>query len=137
MTLKLGDKTILAIDDEPEVLDLIKEFLESQYYRVLTATSGPDGLKLLKKEKPHLILLDIRMPKMGGFEVLTELKKNPETASIPVVMLTARMETEMILEAKQLGAVDYIVKPFHPDDMLKWIKVHERYDKSKPPTSKD
>lgn len=133
MGLKLSDQTILVIDDEQEILDVVRELLERHDYRVLTAASGREGLELLRKEKVHLILLDIMMPKMSGFEVLSELKRNPETASIPVVMLTARMEAGMIVEAKQLGAVDYIVKPFRPNDLLKWIKVYERHDPKKPP----
>ena len=131
MPLDIREKTILAIDDEPGILEGIKEFLEGEYYNVLTATSGPAGLQLLKTHKPHLILLDIMMPGMSGFQTLTELKKNPETASIPVVMLTARMETGMIGEAKHLGAIDYIVKPFTPSDLIRWIKVYERYDPKK------
>ncbi|HLD56111.1 MAG TPA: response regulator [Candidatus Omnitrophota bacterium] len=133
MGLKLNDQTILVIDDEQEILDVVRELLERHDYRVLTAASGQEGLDLIRKEKIHLILLDIMMPKMSGFEVLSELKRNPETASIPVVILTARMEVGMIVEAKQLGAVDYVVKPFQPDDLIKWIKVYERHDPKKPP----
>ena len=133
MGLKLSEQTILVIDDEQELLDVVKELLERHLYRVLTAASGREGLDLLRKEKVHLILLDIVMPKMSGFEVLSELKRNSETASIPVVMLTARMETGMILEARQLGAQDYIVKPFQPDDLLKWIKAYIQHDPQKPP----
>ena len=133
MGLKLSDQTILVIDDEQELLDVVKELLERHLYRVLTAASGREGLDLLRKEKVHLILLDIVMPKMSGFEVLSELKRNSETASIPVVILTARMETGMILEARQLGAQDYIVKPFQPNVLLRQIKAHIQHDPKKPP----
>ena len=125
MPLKLGEKTILAIHDDEGILDAIVVFLAEHYYTVWSASSGREGLKLLKKTKVNVIRLDIMMPKMNGFEVLSELKKNPDTAHIPVIMLTARMETSMIQEAKQLGAANYIVKPFNGEDLLKWIKVYE------------
>ena len=128
MALQLKEKTILVIDDEPEILELVKEFLEEEYYHVLTAISGFEGLELLKKNKVHLVLLDIAMPKMNGLEVLMELKKNPETSTLPVLMLTGRLDTKLIMEATKIGAKDYITKPFNPNNLLKWIKVYEPYE---------
>lgn len=101
---------VLLIDDEPAVLKMYRLALEEAGYEVMTAAGGPEGLEAAQSQKPAIILLDIIMPTMNGFDVLADLKKNPETASIPVILLTNLPETTSGEKARQLGAVDYLVK---------------------------
>jgi two-component system phosphate regulon response regulator PhoB len=104
-------KKILLIDDDPLVVKSLRRCLELRKFEVITALSGEEGIKSAVKAKPDLILLDILMPRMDGKEVLRQLKKNPASAKIPVVMLTVSSEAEDVVEAlTKGGAVDYIVK---------------------------
>lgn len=119
--------TILAVDDEQDILALIKEILSDFDYQVVTASSGEEALEKLNHISPNLILLDISMPKMDGLTVLTRIKQNPKTSIIPVMMLTARIESTTIWKAKDLGAADYIVKPFKAGELMKWIRIYERF----------
>lgn len=103
-------KTILVVDDEKDILEMLRYNLEKEGYRVLSATNGKRALEQAER-KPDLILLDVMMPEMDGWEVLKTLKRSRETASIPVVFLTARdSETDEVV-GLELGANDYIVKP--------------------------
>ena len=103
-----GDETVLVIDDDPTVLDLTRRFLTREGYAVQTAKSGTEGLELAKTLKPAAITLDVMMPGMDGWAVLTTLKRDPETADIPVIMLTMLDEKEM---GFALGASEYMSKP--------------------------
>lgn len=117
-------KTILLADDEEDIKTVISIYLESQGYRVLTAFDGLDALDKIQYEKPDLIFLDIMMPIMNGFEVCTKLKSDPTTRDIPVVMLSAASQRESVQRGLDLGAVDYIIKPFEPsaiDEVIKKI----------------
>jgi DNA-binding response OmpR family regulator len=107
-------KSVLIIDDEPSLLQILAARLRYAGYEVYTAHNGAEGLKKAQAVSPNLILLDIMMPDMDGFAVLLRLKKNRRTRSAPVVMLTSRSETETIDRAVNMGAEDYIVKPFTP-----------------------
>lgn len=98
--------------------------LEGEGYDVISADNGPRGRSLAEKELPDIILLDIHMPGEDGFETISKLKKNPRTAAIPVVFLTANDETESKLKGFKLGAVDYITKPFHPQEVLARVRLH-------------
>ena len=113
---------ILAIDDEPEFLEQVKVLLENKGYRVETAPDGPSGLQKALQVSPSLILLDIIMPGMDGLEVLKQLALQSETWQIPVIMLTAKAETEFLFKARELSAVDYLIKPFTVQDLLKVVK---------------
>ncbi len=104
-------KKILVIDDEVEFIKTIKMRLEAKGYIVIAAYNGKSGLEMAKKENPDLIFLDLVISDMNGFMVLSKLKEDPYTVTIPVVMLTAKTETEYTLDAKSLGAVDYLSKP--------------------------
>lgn len=100
---------VLVVDDEPEAVELLVEFLASKGYEVLTATSGEEALQRVKEDRPHLVLLDIRMPKMNGIEVLRRIREiDPEMG---VIMVTAVNEEDVGRKALELGAFDYIVKP--------------------------
>ncbi|KPK99198.1 MAG: hypothetical protein AMJ95_00115 [Omnitrophica WOR_2 bacterium SM23_72] len=117
---------ILVIDDEVEVVDLLKKRLEKAGYQVVTATDGPQGFKVAVDEKPDLILLDIIMPDVDGLTVLRQLKAQESTSNIPVVMVSAKSMTDSIFEARKYGATDYIIKPFQWDELLKFVKRYLR-----------
>ena len=109
---------ILIIDDEKDLCFFLKANLEARSdYHVKVANSGEDGLYLAERFKPHLIVLDIMMPVMDGFKVLEELKKNPKTMSIPVLMLSAKQDDESKIEASGLYCEGYVTKPVAIDDL--------------------
>lgn len=103
-------KTILFIEDERALQKTLGNFLRENNLKVISALNGEDGLKLAKREKPDLILLDLILPKKDGFEVLKELKEKEETSKIPVIVLTNLEEMEDIEKAIELGAKSYLVK---------------------------
>jgi DNA-binding response OmpR family regulator len=111
-------KRILIIDDDEEICKLIKAGLEKiGDFNVLFATSGKEGLRIAQTEKPHLILLDVRMPEMDGFEVLREIKQNKEIAGVPVVMLTALGDERHQNEAVHSYSEGYLTKPVDLKDI--------------------
>ncbi|MEM1203558.1 MAG: response regulator [Acidobacteriota bacterium] len=114
---------ILAIDDEPDVLDLLKLVLERSGYEVVTSPNGTEGLIRAHVEGPDLILLDIMMEEMDGWETLRLLKLDDESRDVPVVILSARAEPKDKIRALQEGAVDYIIKPFSVVDSLAKIRA--------------
>lgn len=115
-------KKIIVIDDETEILLVVQSRLKANGYDVVTCENGVEGLQKIQEDHPNLILLDITMPGMDGFQVLSQLKKDPETSKIPVIMLTARGESRSILKAQDLKASDYLIKPFASDELLAVIK---------------
>ena len=118
-------KVILAVDDEPVVLSSLKATIDGENYKFYGTTSGRSALRFMEShETPDLILLDVEMPDMNGYEVLSKLKARNETADIPVIFLTARSDDASELEGLSLGAADYIVKPTPPALLLKRIEVH-------------
>ena len=108
-------KTILVVDDEVEIGRVLKKVLTLEGYRILVTTSGQSALSLLRKEQVNLILLDLKMPRMGGLEVLKKVRAQKRKGGIPVVMLTAYGSVSSAREAMTLGAVDYLTKPFDLD----------------------
>ena len=115
--------TILLVEDEKEVSEIYSLALEQGHFRVLTARDGQTGLKLANSHKPDLILLDIILPKMDGFEMLTKLKGDRKTKGIPVVMLTNLGDAEDISRGKELGALAYLVKAsYGPSQVVKKVK---------------
>ncbi|MCI8687765.1 MAG: response regulator [Lawsonibacter sp.] len=116
-----GKKCILAVDDAVIVLRRIVDALE-EFYDVVTVNSGVRALKYLEKEKPDLILLDIRMMPKDGIETLQEIRLMEDRADIPVIMLTGVEDKEFVMEGIKLGICDYILKPFFPDDLLERIQ---------------
>jgi len=101
-------KKILIVDDEPDFADMIKMRLEANDYEVVTANDGVEGLRKAEEENPNLILLDIMMPGMDGYEVLRRLKRGEGTQYIPIVMLTAKGEAKSIFKAQEFGVTDYL-----------------------------
>jgi len=116
-------KTIMVVDDNPDIITIVRTILEGKGYSVLSAYSGPELLSQLENKKPDLIVLDIMMPQMDGLEVLTRLKGAPDTASIPVILLTAKVQYEDVLGGYKLGADYYITKPFTSTQLLNGINL--------------
>ena len=116
--------TVLAVDDNPINLELLKKTLSKEGYKVLTASHGPEARTVAADNKPDLILLDIKMPDEDGFQVIKKLKANPGTAGIPVIFLTGVSEIDAKLSGFELGAVDYITKPFHPREVIARVRLH-------------
>jgi DNA-binding response OmpR family regulator len=103
---------ILVVDDEPDLLMLLEEHLRQEGYDVITATTGMQAITKAREEQPDIILLDVMMPGVSGFDVCNILQDFPETAAIPVIFLTAVAETRRKVMGLNLGADDYITKPF-------------------------
>ena len=116
--------TILVVDDIPTNIRILKKKLLKENYTIMSANSGKVALEMVEKNKPDLILLDIMMPQMSGFDVCKILKSNPKTQSIPIIFLTAKVESEDIVKGLELGAVDYVAKPFNFAELLSRIKTH-------------
>lgn len=116
-------KTILLIEDNQEVRENTAEILELANYKVLTAENGKIGVDLAKKENPDLIICDVMMPELDGFGVLHVLGKSPETASIPFIFLTAKSEKEDMRKGMNLGADDYLTKPFDDLELLDAVEI--------------
>lgn len=113
--------TILVVDDELLIRKVIREYLESENYKVLEAENGLDALRVLSSNKVNLIILDIMMPKMDGFDCLEEIRK---TKDIPVIMLSAMKEETDKLNSFNLGVDDYVTKPFSPKELIARVKAH-------------
>ena len=114
-------KTILVVDDEQDLVEIVTSHLSDRGYRIVTAADGVEGFETAKREKPHLIILDIMMPRMSGLEMLDLLRGNSELASTPVLMLSAQGLTRNILQAEQLRAVEFVIKPFTRDVLVKAV----------------
>ena len=116
-------KRILIVDDTKDILLVLARRLKSWGYEALTADSGEEGLKIIREQKPDLVLLDIMMPKMKGRDVCSLIKANPETARIPVIFLTALGLADHVKAGMELGADDYLVKPFEPEELKERIMI--------------
>ena len=114
---------VLVVDDEPDALELLQAFLGAKGYEVLTASDGEEALQKVKEERPHLMLLDVRMPKMTGLEVLKRVREIDQ--EVGVIMVTAVNEEETGRQALQLGAFDYITKPLDLKYLERslWVKI--------------
>jgi CheY-like chemotaxis protein len=115
-------KTVLIVDDETDVTEVISFWLRREGYRVLTASEAAEGLALAQAEKPNLVLLDVMMPGITGWEMLERLKAFDDTKDIPVVMLTVLAESRFLRQAAEHNAAGYIRKPFKPEDVVRTIR---------------
>jgi two-component system, OmpR family, alkaline phosphatase synthesis response regulator PhoP len=126
--------TILIVEDEKDIRELLCHHLERERFRVLAADSGEEGLKLAKRDHPDLVLLDLMLPGVDGLEVCRALRSDAETRRIPIVMLTARSEDADVVAGLELGADDYITKPFQPRVLLARLRaVLRRLDEGQEP----
>ena len=123
MTEMTSKKRILVVDDTQDVLQVVSRRLQSWGYEALTADSGEECLRVAEEQVPDLILLDIMMPKLKGREVCARLKANPTTQKIPVIFLTALGLADHVKAGMDLGADDYIVKPFEPAELKDRIAI--------------
>jgi len=128
MTRKKAPSTkkniILIVDDDNTNLQVIGSFLYNKNYKIILAKNGNDALKSVENNHPDLILLDIMMPGMNGYEVCEKLKDNNQTKDIPIMFLTAKTETKDIIKGFKTGGVDYITKPFIKEELLARIQTH-------------
>ncbi len=122
-------KKIFIVEDELDFLSTLRERLEFEGFVVITAVDGEEALKKIPEEKPDLILLDIMLPEMNGYQVCRELKSNPETETIPVVVVTAKSQESDKFWAKETGADDYVTKPFEMEELLQIIRDNLQEDK--------
>jgi sigma-B regulation protein RsbU (phosphoserine phosphatase) len=122
---------ILCIDDNPKNMKILNGFLERDGYEILGAASGEEAFALLQQRKPDLILLDIMMPVLDGFQVCVRLKQDESTKDIPVIFITAKSEPEDVVRGFELGAVDYITKPFNGAELLARVKTHVALKKAR------
>ncbi len=133
MSAGTGAKRILIVDDTKELLQVIAQRLKSWGFEVLTASTGEEGLRLANEQVPDLILLDVMMPKLKGRDACAQLKANPKTKHIPVIFLTALQLPDHVKAGLDVGADDYITKPFEPEDLRERIRVCLlRHDHSSP-----
>lgn len=121
-------KTILLVEDDEFLAELYSTKLTLDGFQVFLATDGQKGLRLAKEKMPDLVLLDILLPKMDGFTVLSELKKDPKTKNIPVILLTNLCQKEEVKKGLALGAVDYLIKAyFMPSEVV--VKINKALEK--------
>ncbi len=115
---------ILVVDDIADNVQFLAARLRSKGFQVSAASNGNDALRAVELKPPDLMLLDVQMPDMDGFEVCRRLKSHKATAAIPVIFLTARADVEDVVEGLTLGAVDYVTKPFHAKELLTRVRNH-------------
>lgn len=114
--------TILVVDDEPAVVRLVELNLTQEGHQVRTAGDGEEALASVAQQRPDLVVLDVMMPKLDGFETLKRLKSDPVTADIPILMLTARAQDEDVFEGYGTGAQWYLTKPFDPMELRRVVR---------------
>ena len=124
--MKAEAKTVLVVEDKASLTQMLQFLLRSNGLSVQIAYNGKEALEKASSIVPSLILLDIMMPQMDGFEVLEKLKEDPETSNIPVIMLTARKSRDDMQRARDLGAVEYITKPFKAVEVVDKVLRHLR-----------
>jgi len=113
-------KQILVVDDEPRIADICRDYLERAGFTVVTAANGADALTLARTKQPDLVVLDLGLPKMGGFDVTRALRKQ---SNVPIIMLTARVDESDKLVGLELGADDYLTKPFSPRELVARVRA--------------
>ncbi len=117
----MSSRKVLVVDDDEHILRSLAQYLELEEFSVKTASGGAEALALVESDRPDLVVLDVMMPEMDGFEVLENLRRKPETEKLPVIMLTARDQHGDILKGYQMGVSSYMVKPFNLDELVEVI----------------
>ena len=110
--------TILVVDDDPVILQLLQVNFEMEGFSVITAADGREGVERTRADRPDIIVSDVMMPRMSGLELVAELKGDPDTAAIPVLLLTAKAQQSDIADGLGKGADDYVTKPFEPLELV-------------------
>jgi two-component system phosphate regulon response regulator PhoB len=129
----MSDRSILVVEDEDDIQEVVKYTLLKEGYRVTCAGSGEEALKLVRTDRPDLVLLDLMLPGVDGLEVCRQLKKDPATEGIPVIMLTAKGEESDIVAGLELGADDYVTKPFSTRVLVARVRGAFRRDSRRVP----
>ena len=133
----MAKESILIVEDEEDIAELLEYNLQRNGYDPVSVGSGEDGLNHAREFNPDLILLDLMLPGLSGLEVCRRLKQDPDTAGIPVIMLTAKGEEEDIIAGFEAGADDYITKPFRPKILIARVKAVRRRGASRPVAEQD
>lgn len=120
----MKDPKILVVDDEPDVVMFIARTLKSEGFDIVSAYDGISALDLAESERPDLVLLDLMMPMMSGYEVCEQLKANPATQAIPVVCFSSAHTADAITRSREVGAATLLVKPFSPAELVAQIRRH-------------
>lgn len=116
-------RTILVVDDDPDTLQLLQSILAAQGFAVVTARNGPEALEVVNQQTPALVLLDVMMPQMNGYEVLERLKSKHATSQVPVILVTARTQDDDVMTGYQHGADYYITKPYTAKQLLFGVEL--------------
>lgn len=128
----MAKETILLIEDEKNIVELVKYNLEQEGFSVLSATRGDTGLDLALKSKPNLVILDLMLPEIDGLEICKTLRQNEKTSAIPIIILTAKAQESDRIVGLELGADDYVTKPFSPRELAARVKAILRRGREKP-----
>lgn len=132
----MATRTILVVDDEPEIVQIVRDYLERNGFRVLIAYDGRNAIRLARQERPDLLILDLMMPEVDGLDVVRMLRTDSMTNSLPIILLTARVEETDRLIGLELGADDYITKPFSPREVVARVRaVLRRVERPQEPTA--
>jgi two-component system alkaline phosphatase synthesis response regulator PhoP len=119
----MATRTILVVDDEPGIVTIARDYLDRAGFRVITTGDGTSALRLARSERPSLLVLDLMLPGMDGLDVARALREDPATRALPIIMLTARVEEADRLIGLELGADDYITKPFSPRELVARVRA--------------
>lgn len=119
----LTHKKILIVEDERDILQLVKHYVEKEGFRTVVAATGLEALKQVSESKPDLVVLDLMLPELDGLEVCKRLRSAPDTAMLPIIMLTAKAEESDTIIGLELGADDYVTKPFSPKTLIARVKA--------------
>jgi two-component system phosphate regulon response regulator PhoB len=117
----MGPVTVLVVDDDPVIVQLLRVNFELDGFRVLSAGNGEEALAEVRKERPDVVVSDIMMPKMDGLALVKELQADPETAGLPVILLSAKAQSADVTRGLELGAADYVTKPFDPLELIERV----------------
>lgn len=118
----VATQRILVVEDEPKIAQIVTAYLERDGYKVLQASNGQRALELARADLPDLIVLDLMLPQISGWDVCRELRRNPRTARVPIIMATARDEVSDRIVGLEIGADDYLIKPYNPKELI--ARVH-------------
>lgn len=118
----MSKATVLIVDDEPFNIEVLEQAMEENDYRVLTASNGKEAWEKIQSEEPDLVLLDLMMPVMDGFEVLAKVKDDPMLRNIPIIIVSAEQDSKNVVKGIKQGAEDYLTKPVDPAQFLKKVK---------------
>jgi phosphate regulon transcriptional regulator PhoB len=119
----MAEKKVLVVEDEPDIRKLVHYNLSQERFKVLEAEDGENALKIIQREKPHLIILDLMLPGLSGLELCRNLRQRPETARLPILMLTAKASEADRVVGLEMGADDYLTKPFSPRELVARVKA--------------